>query len=105
MNRKLQINNEIFCNFDINDSTRWKLSYCCLFAVQSDEAVWMERPTRRHLVEAAVKNVKHLLSLRQVLMEKMMEEFIAGVDIYLMHVRDANDEEAKSYQVGQVFFS
>lgn len=61
--------------------------------------MWLERPPRPHLVDAAVKNVKHLLELRHALMEKMLDEFVAGVDIYLMHVRDANDEDAIRYQV------
>ncbi|XP_053400528.1 uncharacterized protein LOC123556945 [Mercenaria mercenaria] len=65
---------------------------------EEDEEVWRERPPQRHLVEAAVKNVKHLIELRMVLMEKMMEEFVAGVNIYLMHVRDASDNDAKRYQ-------
>ena len=50
-------------------------------------------------MSAAVKNVKHLLDLRMVLMEKMMEEYVAGVNIYLMQVRDASDKDAKRYQV------
>lgn len=70
-----------------------------LCKLQEDEEVWTERPPQRHLVEAAVKNVKHLLDLRTVLMEKMMEEFVAGVNIYLMHVRDASDTDSKRYQV------
>jgi hypothetical protein len=61
--------------------------------------VWRERPPQQHLVNAAVKNVKHLLDLRNVLMEKMMEEYVAGVNIYLMQVRDASDRDAKRYQV------
>jgi hypothetical protein len=54
-------------------------------------------------VNAAVKNVKHLLDLRNVLMEKMMEEYVAGVNIYLMQVRDASDRDAKRYQVFNSF--
>ena len=59
----------------------------------------MERPPRRSLVTMAVEKVRHLLALRQVLMEKMLEEFVAGVNIYLMHVRDASDADAERYQV------
>ncbi|XP_060566954.1 uncharacterized protein LOC132725780 isoform X2 [Ruditapes philippinarum] len=65
---------------------------------EEDEEVWRERPPQQHLVNAAVKNVKHLLDLRVVLMEKMMEEYVAGVNIYLMQVRDASDRDAKRYQ-------
>ncbi|KAL4230381.1 nucleic acid binding [Mactra antiquata] len=65
---------------------------------EEDEMVWMERPPQRHIVEAAVKNVKHLLELRTILMEKMMEEYVAGVNIYLMHVRDASDHDSSRYQ-------
>ncbi|OWF47065.1 piRNA biogenesis protein EXD1-like [Mizuhopecten yessoensis] len=65
---------------------------------KEDQQVWMERPAGRPLLEAACKNVMHLLDLRLILMEKMMAEFVAGVDVYLAHTRDANNEEAKKHQ-------
>ena len=66
---------------------------------QEDEEVWAERPLKKHVVEAAVKDVIYLLELRQVLMEKMLEEFVAGVNIYLSHVRDASLTDSNKYQV------
>ncbi|XP_033742722.1 piRNA biogenesis protein EXD1-like isoform X2 [Pecten maximus] len=65
---------------------------------KEDQQVWMERPAGRPLLEAACKNVMHLLDLRLILMEKMMAEFVAGVDVYLAHTRDANNEEANKHQ-------
>ncbi|XP_060064361.1 piRNA biogenesis protein EXD1-like [Ylistrum balloti] len=65
---------------------------------KEDQEVWMERPAGRPLLEAACKNVMHLLDLRLVLMEKMMAEFVAGVDVYLSYTRDANNDEAKKHQ-------
>ncbi|XP_052795025.1 uncharacterized protein LOC128228032 isoform X2 [Mya arenaria] len=64
---------------------------------EADEEVWLERPPRPALIDIAVKNVKHLLELRSILMEKMLEEYVAGVNIFLMHVRDASDGDAERY--------
>ena len=58
---------------------------------------------KKHVVEAAVKDVIYLLQLRQVLMGKMLEEFVAGVDIYLSHVRDASLTDSEKYKVGKHF--
>ena len=63
--------------------------------------MWADRPMKKHVVEAAVKDVIYLLELRQVLMEKMLEEFVAGVNIYLSHVRDASLTDSEKYQVGK----
>ncbi|WAQ97753.1 EXD1-like protein [Mya arenaria] len=65
--------------------------------LKADEEVWLERPPRPALIDIAVKNVKHLLELRSILMEKMLEEYVAGVNIFLMHVRDASDGDAERY--------
>ncbi|KAK3577118.1 hypothetical protein CHS0354_037153 [Potamilus streckersoni] len=65
---------------------------------KDDEEVWSRRPAPQQLLEAAAKNVMYLLELRNVLLEKMLEEFVAGVDIYLSQVRDASIEDAKKYQ-------
>ena len=61
--------------------------------------MWAERPAKKKVVEAAVKDVIYLLELRQVLMEKMLEEFVAGVNIYLSHVRDASLGDSNKYLV------
>ena len=73
-----------------------------MFVSQDDEEVWAERPMKKHVVEAAVKDVIYLLELRQVLMEKMLEEFVAGVNIYLSHVRDASMTDSDKYQVSNL---
>ncbi|XP_069131174.1 piRNA biogenesis protein EXD1-like [Argopecten irradians] len=65
---------------------------------KEDQQVWMERPAGRPLLEAACKNVMHLLDLRLILVEKMMAQFVAGVDVYLAHTRDANSDEANKHQ-------
>ena len=44
---------------------------------------------------AAVQNVVYLRDLRRVLMEEMMRDFTYGVDIYLEHIRDANQDRAR----------
>ena len=63
--------------------------------------MWAERPAKKKVVEAAVKDVIYLIELRQVLMEKMLEEFVAGVNIYLSHVRDASLADSNKYQVSR----
>ena len=61
--------------------------------------MWAERPLPQHMLELAVFNVSHLLSLKLVLAEKMMTLFIKGVDIYLSCVRDSTDSVAKNTRV------
>ncbi|ESP04770.1 hypothetical protein LOTGIDRAFT_65115, partial [Lottia gigantea] len=60
-------------------------------AKSEDQEIWAERPAPRWLLDAASKHVKHLLDLRMILMEKMMVEFKAGVEIYLTYVRNSSD--------------
>ncbi|KAK6194645.1 hypothetical protein SNE40_000243 [Patella caerulea] len=67
-------------------------------AKTEDQEIWATRPTPKWILEAASKHVKHLTELRIVLMEKMMIEFIAGVEIYLTYVRNASDKEATECQ-------
>ncbi|CAB4000837.1 Exonuclease 3 -5 domain-containing 1 [Paramuricea clavata] len=62
---------------------------------KNDEMVWKNRPIHKDLIDAAAKSVMYLRELRLAQMERMMEEFIHGVDIYLSCVRDASDEVVK----------
>ena len=62
-------------------------------------AVWAERPATQAVVEGAVKNVKHLLRLRQVLMDKLLTDLVDGIDIYLGIVRDAPDHQVNNFSV------
>lgn len=59
----------------------------------------MNRPIPTNLLKVAIKEVVHLLQLRHMLTEKMMGEYIAGVDVYLAQVREASKEDVKKYQV------
>ncbi|XP_064607998.1 piRNA biogenesis protein EXD1-like [Liolophura sinensis] len=63
--------------------------------VEEDSAFWAERPASPQVLDAAVKDVVYLRELRRVLMEKMMMEYTAGVDIFLNNVRDATSTEAQ----------
>ncbi|XP_061183581.1 uncharacterized protein LOC133191860 [Saccostrea echinata] len=65
---------------------------------KSDEEIWATRPISRPLLDALFKNVVHLRPLRQVLIEKMMAEYVAGVDVYLSQVRDSSMKDAKMHQ-------
>ncbi|XP_050389303.1 uncharacterized protein LOC126808527 [Patella vulgata] len=67
-------------------------------AKAEDQEIWATRPTPKWILDAASKHVRHLTELRIVLMEKMMIEFIAGVEIYLTYVRNASDKEATECQ-------
>lgn len=59
----------------------------------------MLRPVPANVSDAAKKHVCHLLTLRLVLMEEMMTEFIIGVEVFLGNVRDASESEARILQV------
>uniref|UniRef100_A0A8W8KLZ5 3'-5' exonuclease domain-containing protein n=1 Tax=Magallana gigas TaxID=29159 RepID=A0A8W8KLZ5_MAGGI len=63
-----------------------------------DEEIWATRPISRQLLDALYKNVVHLRPLRQVLIEKMMAEYVAGVDVYLSQVRDSSTKDSKAHQ-------
>ncbi|VDI08224.1 exonuclease 3'-5' domain-containing protein 1 [Mytilus galloprovincialis] len=65
---------------------------------KEDQEVWMQRPLPKNLLKIAIKEVHHLIQLRHTLMEKMMGEFIAGVDVYLAQVREASKEDVKKCQ-------
>ncbi|PVD34404.1 hypothetical protein C0Q70_05676 [Pomacea canaliculata] len=65
---------------------------------EEDEKVWMLRPVPANVSDAAKKHVCHLLTLRLVLMEEMMTEFIIGVEVFLGNVRDASESEARILQ-------
>ncbi|XP_063415496.1 uncharacterized protein LOC134697261 isoform X2 [Mytilus trossulus] len=65
---------------------------------KEDQEVWMQRPLPKNLLKIAIKEVNHLIQLRHTLMEKMMGEFIAGVDVYLAQVREASKEDVKKCQ-------
>ncbi|XP_028405290.1 piRNA biogenesis protein EXD1-like isoform X2 [Dendronephthya gigantea] len=62
---------------------------------KNDEMVWKNRPIGRDLIDVAAKTVMYLRELRLAQMERMMEEFLHGVDIYLSCVRDAPDDVVK----------
>ena len=55
--------------------------------------MWAQRPAKPEVLDAAVKNVVYLLELRRIMLENLLAEFQAGVDIYLKVVRDARDNE------------
>ena len=57
--------------------------------MQSNSAIWEERPLPDRLLDATAKHVMYLRELRLAQMERMMAEFVLGVDIYLGVVRDA----------------
>ncbi|XP_078601712.1 uncharacterized protein LOC144876378 [Branchiostoma floridae x Branchiostoma japonicum] len=59
-----------------------------------DQAIWAERPLPDHLLDAAAKDVMYLRDLRVALMDKLMSEFVMGVDVYLSVRRDSSDKDA-----------
>ena len=66
---------------------------------QEDQSVWARRPTTNKVLNAAVKNTRHLLALRRQLLFRMMTDFIDGTNIYLGVVRDATDEVAEKVRL------
>ena len=57
--------------------------------------MWAQRPAKSEILDAAVKNVVYLLELRRVMLDNLLDDFRAGVDIYLKVVRDAREIEIK----------
>ena len=64
--------------------------------MQSNAAVWEERPLPEKLTNATAKHVMYLRDLRVAQMERLMAEFLFGVDIYLKVVRDAEPSRKQS---------
>lgn len=68
--------------------------------------MWAHRPATDEMLDAACKNVKYLCSLRCVMMEKLLKDFISATDIYLAAFRDAPDKElADLVQFSEIFIS
>lgn len=59
--------------------------------------LWAQRPLSIPLAETLTSCVKYLDELRLILIEKMMVEFMAGVDIYLHTVRNLPTSEVSWY--------
>jgi len=70
-------------------------------ALQSNEMVWAERPAPKWIPHMAVVRVMYLLELRICLLEKMLIDFIDGVDIFLSLHRDASPTVLTKLQVGR----
>jgi len=70
-----------------------------VYVLQADEKVWLERPAEQQLIDAAVINVMYLLELRVKLIEKMLSDFIDGVDIFLGLHRDASSQRLTLLEV------
>ena len=64
-----------------------------------DEKIWLERPAAQQLIDAAVINVMYLLELRVKLIEKMLCDFVNGVDIFLGLHRDASSQRLTLLEV------
>lgn len=67
--------------------------------MQTNAAVWEERPLPEKLLNAAAEHVMYLRDLRVAQMERLMAEFLYGVDIYLSVVRD--EEPSKKQTVSK----
>ncbi|XP_031563472.1 uncharacterized protein LOC116299006 [Actinia tenebrosa] len=59
--------------------------------MQKDELIWSRRPLSQPLLDACAKHVMYLRELRLAQMERMLAEFIFGVDVYLSVIRDDKD--------------
>jgi len=62
--------------------------------------VWAARPAPLWIHHVAVIRVMYLLELRIRLLEKMVTDFIDGVDIFLSLHRDADAATLNKLQVG-----
>lgn len=68
--------------------------------LQPDQKIWLSRPLSDGILEVAVRHAMYLLELRTVMLEKMLQDFTDGVDIYLGIVRDSPEEKIERYEVG-----
>ena len=62
--------------------------------------MWTERPASAWLQHMAVMRVMYLLELRVRLLEKMLTDFVDGVDVFLGLHRDADSATLAKLQVG-----
>ena len=69
--------------------------------LQSDDKVWAERPAQQWIHHMAVVRVMYLLELRVRLLEKMLTDFIDGVDIFISLHRDADPATLNKLEVGR----
>jgi len=74
-------------------------------SLQSNDQVWAERPARQWIHHMAVARVMYLLELRVCLLEKMLTDFIDGVDIFLGLHRDADPATLAKLEVGVLLIS
>lgn len=76
-----------------------------LCPLQCNPSVWNIRPATDNVFQAAAFSVRYLLELRLRLIEKMLGDFVNGVDIYLGVLRDASDSHLARLQVMTVWIS
>ena len=62
--------------------------------------MWLKRPAPEQVLDALVKSVRCLRELRLVLQEKMLRDFVDGVDIYLSVLRDSSASTNQAREVG-----
>lgn len=63
--------------------------------MKTNASIWAVRPAPEALVDAAAKHVMYLRELRLAQMERLMAEFLYGVDIYLSVARDSKELNPK----------
>ena len=62
--------------------------------------MWLKRPPPLSTLDSLVKSVRCLRELRIVLQEKMLRDFVDGVDIYLGVQRDVSAVISDKREVG-----
>jgi len=73
----------------------------CLFEatkksfIKNNSNIWHDRPFDSDFLKACAKTVMYLRELRTVMMEKLLAEYLFGVDIYLDCMRDKPDNVVK----------
>ncbi|XP_005093158.3 uncharacterized protein LOC101862633 [Aplysia californica] len=68
---------------------------------QKDQELWLQRPIPDPLLVFACKNVRHLVKLSRVLLDKMLLVFKVGVKLYLGHSKDAPHGNAEKFRASQ----
>jgi hypothetical protein len=88
--------NDFYCIFSVVPGDA---AHSCLLCLQLDTLEWYKRPLPLTLEVAAVKNCIFLLNLQKKVHEALIHPFYQCVDVFLNLVRNADQHEARQYQV------
>ncbi|XP_057312961.1 piRNA biogenesis protein EXD1-like [Hydractinia symbiolongicarpus] len=63
--------------------------------LQANINIWLERPLEMDFLKVCAMAAMYIRELRPVMMERLLAEYLCGVDVYLDSVRDMSNHAAK----------